>query len=48
MEKTKVYQGPVLQVISIDITDIVTFSNGDVVADVETLFGPGAVWGNTF
>ena len=48
MEKTKGYQSPTIQAIAIDITDIVTYSNGDVVADVSDLFGPGGVWGNTF
>ena len=48
MEKTKAYVSPVIQAIAIDITDIVTFSNGDTVADPSNLFGPGNVWGNTF
>ena len=48
MEKTRIYQSPTVQAIAIDITDIVTFSNGDTVVDVSNLFGPGKVWGNTF
>jgi hypothetical protein len=48
MEKTKGYLSPTAQLISIDITDIVTFSNGDVVVDVSGLFGQGGAWGNSF